>query len=165
MPNRAIAVAAHPGGVRGKNSGQEGLRVFTWNFLADDLATRAMLQQLVAALTGAGLAESDISNTELILAEVLNNIAEHAYADGIGPVEVTVELHKDGLVCAIADQGRPMPAGMVPDPEFPEIAPPDHLPEGGFGWHIIRCLTSDLGYQREDGWNRLTLAIPWADDG
>ncbi|GAB4263278.1 MAG: ATP-binding protein [Pararhodobacter sp.] len=136
---------------------------FQQRFEAGDLATRAVLQDLVAFLADAGIGDDDLVNVELILAEALNNVSEHAYAGGTGPVEVVVEVQRTGLFCRIADRGKGIPSGQAPDPDLPTINPPSDLPEGGFGWHIIRCLTRDLTYGREAGWNRLSMYVPWSD--
>lgn len=136
---------------------------FVREFSAGDTATREALMALTEHLRQVGLGPEDQGNIELILAEALNNVAEHAYAGGSGPVVLRVMTQKAGLCCEISDCGAGMPAGDAPDPPLPVIAPPDGLPEGGFGWHIIRCLTSALTYQREDPWNKLNLTMPWAD--
>lgn len=136
---------------------------FKREFSASDTATRETLIALTDHLRKAGLGPEDQGNIELILAEALNNVAEHAYAGGTGPVTLRVVAQKVGLCCEISDCGAGMPSGDAPDPPLPTIEPPDGLPEGGFGWHIIRCLTSALTYQRDDPWNRLKLTMPWAD--
>mgnify|MGYP001343489150 CR=1 FL=1 len=136
---------------------------FRRHFTATDIETRAALQALMLALDQAGVGDEDSSNAELILAEALNNVVEHAYADGAGPVELTVSLQRNGMACTISDRGRPMPSGVVPSPGLPVIDPPDDLPEGGFGWHIIRCLTSELAYQRDRDRNSLMMRLPWSD--
>lgn len=135
---------------------------FVRRFSATDQDTRETLRDLLQVLERAGIGVEDSANAELILAEALNNVAEHAYADGAGPVELTVTIEQGGLDCAIADRGRPMPMGVVPTPGLPVIAPPDDLPEGGFGWHIIRCLATNLSYQRVQGQNRLSMRVPWS---
>lgn len=140
------------------DSGQGG-GVFH-RFPAGDLETRAALGAVCGRLRAAGLSEDDRSSAELILAEALNNIVEHAYGGESGEIELHVALHHDRLVCLIRDHGRPMPDGRPPDPGPPHIAPPDYLPEGGFGWHIIRCLTTDLHYRRAGDWNELSFHVP-----
>lgn len=136
--------------------------VFRHRFTASDSETRATLQALLPALTRAGVDAEECSTLELILAEVLNNVVEHAYANDPGPVDLCVSVQSAGVRCTILDRGRPMPQGAVPSPGLPPIEPPDFLPEGGFGWHIVRCLTSELGYTREADHNRLTLLMPWS---
>ncbi len=148
-----------------RETGDDRPPFFVRRFSAGDRETRAVLCDLVRALGNAGIGSDDVSNAELIVAEVLNNVSEHAYADGAGPVELKVAIDCGGFCCEIADCGQPMPANDAPDPELPVIAPPDNLPEGGFGWHIIRCLSSDLSYRRDQGWNRLSIRMPWSGFG
>jgi len=131
-------------------------------FTSGDLATRQALAEVTVALADAGLSEDDIANAELILAEALNNIVEHAYAGTEGPVELEIELRRDGLDCALRDQGRAAAFDPPPDAPLPEIAPPLRLPEGGFGWHIIRCLSTDLRHSRAGEWNELSFRVPFS---
>lgn len=144
---------------RGQAAATEPIRR---RFTSGDIATRETLIEVAEALTAAGLSEDDIANAELILAEALNNIVEHAYAGTEGPVELEIAIARDRLDCALRDQGREAPIGYPPDPPLPEIEPPLALPEGGFGWHIIRCLTTDLRYRREAGWNVLSFRVPFS---
>ena len=135
---------------------------FERRFVAGDHETRVVLAEVCARLAAAGLDEDSIGTVELVLAEVLNNIAEHAYGEGGGPVALGLDLPGDAVVCEVVDQGRPMPLGTVPAPGLPLIDPPEHLPEGGFGWHIVRCLVSNLDYERGADGNRLHLRVPLA---
>jgi len=147
--------------------GTQGLptlgEVIACSFTAGDMATRRVLADVMAGLIKAGLNDEDLATVELILAEALNNVVEHAYADGPGPVELSVALQSFGLACMITDTGRPMPTDDAPDPPLPVIEPPADLPEGGFGWHIIRCLTSDLTYRRDGAQNHLSMTVPLMD--
>jgi serine/threonine-protein kinase RsbW len=142
-------------------------------FLSSDRETRAALADLCGQLALVGLDEDDLGTLELILAEALNNVTEHAYGPEGGPVEVSLilldgagnETHVGSsgpngrVLCEVRDYGRPMPPGGPPGPGLPLIAPPDHLPEGGFGWHIIRCLVSELTYERLGNSNRLRMEV------
>lgn len=132
-------------------------------FRSGDGETRAALREICDALNAAGLDPDDLGAVELVLAEVLNNVTEHAYADGEGPVALFIVERAGGLACRIRDRGHPMPRGELPAISQPVVAPPDILPEGGFGWHIIRCLTSDLQFHRTNGWNDLCFVIPVSD--
>ena len=149
---------ADPGAPPGAQSG-EGR--FARRFESGDLATREVLTLLMQRLAALDIDEDDQANAELILAEALNNVSEHAYRGGSGPVELVVDISRAGVACLVCDQGQAMPYGRVPDPALPVIDPPDIMPEGGFGWHIIRCLSTDLHYLRSDGWNRLSFRVPF----
>ncbi len=94
---------------------------------------------------------------ELVLAEALNNVAEHAYALRPGEIELSLERVVGAVAVRIADRGASMPLGILPAGIAPD---PAALPEGGFGWHLIRSLTTDLCYRRHEGWNLLTFRLP-----
>lgn len=129
---------------------------------ADPAAVRDGLAHLLARPPLVGLDGDDRSTVELVLAEVLNNVAEHAYSGQGGLAEVTLGRTRSGLFCLVSDRGQPMPAGQLPAGQLHEGTSDDpaDLPEGGFGWHLIRSLTRDLAYVRRDGQNRLSFVVP-----
>lgn len=130
-------------------------------FQANPVAIRQALQDMLACPPLADLSEDDRGTVELVLAEVLNNVAEHAYGAAGGMVEVRVDADPDGLRCLIIDAGREMPGGFLPEGDLP-VALGDGLeglPEGGFGWHLIRSLCAELTYARAQGQNRLSFLI------
>ncbi|PTE16352.1 ATP-binding protein [Pseudogemmobacter blasticus] len=102
------------------------------------------------------LAMVDRSNAEIVLAEVLNNIAEHAYAGRPGPIRLWVAREPGRLCLRVEDEGRPMPGHRLPPDRLPA---PGELAEGGFGWHLIRALASDLRYDRCGSLNRLCFHL------
>lgn len=122
----------------------------------DASSVRDGLGRLVAMPPMVDLAPDIRSTAELVLAEVLNNIAEHAYLGGRGMVTVKLEPGKAGLCCEVVDHGLPMPDGRPPVGALPDAT---DLSEGGFGWYLIRSLTQDLHYERVDGQNRLSFVI------
>lgn len=123
---------------------------------SDPLAVREGLKALLDAFPLLGLPEDDRGTAEIVLAEVLNNIVEHAYAQHSGEIELTLTQNATGLDCRIVDQGLPMPDAQPPAGVLGNI---DDLPEGGFGWHLIRTLSRDLAYQRVDGCNLLSFRL------
>ena len=131
-------------------------------FLATPIAVRDSLAQMLALPPLCALGEDGRGTAELVLAEVLNNVAEHAYGEATGPVTVCLARTDGGVRCVIVDQGQAMPGGILPEGRLPPAAevPLDDLPEGGFGWFLIRSLTQDLRYSRVDGCNRLHFVLP-----
>lgn len=113
-------------------------------------------------LTQLGLPIEPLFSLELVLAEVLNNIVEHSYEDrGDGMIELAITVHDHAIHCAVTDRGNPMPNGCLPpkrcyDPETTEL---HDLPEGGFGWGLIRDMTRGLCYTREADANRLRFHV------
>jgi len=100
-----------------------------------------------------------IDMLRLCLAEALNNIVEHAYAGAIGkPIFADVAFSDNGYEVLLIDEGKPMPGGNLPDGEFNfEVEDIENLPEGGFGWMLIRNEMDNVAYERRDGCNVLRL--------
>ncbi len=98
---------------------------------------------------------------ELALAEVLNNITEHAYSD-MAPGLIALHLRHEGmgLTCRIEDHGRPMPGRVLPNVHLPGAPYRADFPEGGWGWALIFHLTDGLDYTRSNGRNILVFRIP-----
>lgn len=126
------------------------------------MAVRRTLMDARGHCRRAGLKEDDGARIELVLAEVMNNVIEHALRDcPDGVIELELSLRDDLAECRVSDDGAAMPQACRPLPgtRAPLGAPSD-LPEGGFGWHLIRELSRDLSYERRSGWNRLSLTVP-----
>lgn len=140
-------------------SGLPGLHLL---FPGDPASVRHALNAARAALGAMPVGETLIGVVEIVLAEVLNNIVEHAYGtQPCGTVEVEAALGPSGLMFRVRDEGRPMPDGAAPAgaPHDLDVAA-DDLPEGGFGWFLIRELTEDLRYRRSGPVNELSFRIP-----
>ena len=129
---------------------------------AKDCEVRNALVAARQRLSVWGGDQDTLAAVEIVLAEVLNNIVEHAYAK-IPPGEILlwIERRADALAVAVIDDGRPMPGEMMPDTRAPDLAVDvAELPEGGFGWGLIRALSSGLSYRRISERNRLAFRIP-----
>jgi serine/threonine-protein kinase RsbW len=101
---------------------------------------------------------------EVVLAEALNNIVEHAYRESPdGEIEVRLRVHDSTIHATFRDYGQPMPNGKLPEGTLAsiDVATAD-LPEGGFGWYLIRTNTRNLTYRYDpvNACNHLSLEIP-----
>lgn len=123
---------------------------------ADPIAIRDGLIGLFALDLMAALTEESAATVQIVLAEIFNNIAEHAYPNFPGLIEVWLTMGDSYLFVRIMDNGLAMPGGVVPGGK---LACCDDLPEGGFGWSMIRNLAHELTYQRDSGRNMLCLCI------
>ncbi|WP_297770502.1 ATP-binding protein [uncultured Roseovarius sp.] len=132
---------------------------FSHRIMATELAVRDALLFTRDWLNRQGLPEQTCGSVELALAEVLNNIVEHAYApDAAGEIRIAIALRPGRLCCLVRDDGAPLPYLAATDHTLPSRnVTRDNLPEGGFGWFLIKGLTDRLGYERANGENRLTL--------
>lgn len=132
-------------------------------FTSGTAQTRVALDQTRDAVRAAQVDQSLCDTSQIILGEVLNNVVEHAYHYEEGhPIELSIWIKDTGLWCKIHDRGDPMPNGVPPAGITAAIDTSDRdtLPEGGFGWAMVRELTQNLQYFRVDGSNELLFLIP-----
>ncbi|ASM73730.1 MULTISPECIES: ATP-binding protein [Roseobacteraceae] len=125
-------------------------------------AARQALDQLKRNLAPLSLDIEEFGAVELVLAEAMNNICEHAYAAGArsGPIRLRCQHRRDGLHFSIADEGMPMPGECTPLGLAVNVAVDlMDTPEGGFGWFLIRDLAKDVSYQRHGSVNHLSLRM------
>lgn len=121
-----------------------------------DVVTPHILSRVDTAVARAGLKDL-CDDVQIVLAEALNNIAEHAYGRvALGAVSVTVARHGNDLCIDIADWGRPIVEQAVHDTTGPA---PDDLAEGGYGRFLIQALSSEARYSRSGGRNNLFLRL------
>ena len=126
------------------------------------MAVREALGYIFVGLEPLSLDVEEIATVELILAEALNNVVEHAYPvpEPGGPIRIQCSQKANGLHFLITDQGKPMPNGLAPLGLAQSVdVDPFDLPEGGFGWFLIKDLAKDVQYQRIENENRLSLRI------
>lgn len=127
-------------------------------FPAEPFEVRAALGRLFDTLPDPPICEDLRSSILIVVSEVLNNVVEHAYADQVGEVILTLLPIAGGIMFEICDHGRPMPNLSAPSGQLPQSGP-DGLPEGGFGWYLIRTLAQDVEYSRVGRLNRLSFAL------
>lgn len=133
-------------------------------FVSDAFAVRQVLQDLSAYLASHAVSGDDLENVEITLGEALNNIVEHAYPENTeGKVTLNCTIHPTGLEFGTLDTGVEMP-GLTPPKGAakPDDCAFEDMPEGGFGWFMIRALSTDLEYRRHGDTNHLSFTLPLA---
>ena len=98
-------------------------------------------------------------SAEVVLAEALNNIVEHAYDHDYGKIELRLHRVSCMLLCDVFDSGAPMPNCEMPVGLAHAYDQMNDLPEGGFGWFLIRTLTQNLQYRRIGTRNHLSFQL------
>lgn len=141
-------------------------KIFHHSFPAEPLAVRTALRTALARFLRQ-LTQEEAGTLELVLAEALNNIVEHSYSDAaIGTITLSLVRDLRGLSCSISDDGVELPSSCLQRITTEAARPtPVDLPEGGFGWYLIRDLVEDLGYHRADGRNLLAFRLPLRREG
>jgi serine/threonine-protein kinase RsbW len=136
---------------------------FTVSLAGAEDAVRAGLAQSMTCLGPLGLSSDDAGTVELVLAEVLNNVVEHALhgKDELTMVEIRGNQSTSGLRLTVIDRGAPMPKGVAPVAKAPDVdVSIEDLPEGGFGWFMIHTLATEVRYARIGHTNHLSLLLP-----
>ena len=92
------------------------------SFTAGETAVPDVLRTVVASLQRRSVRQDDIDSAQIVLAELLNNVEEHAY-DGRegGAVTLQMDLAEGHVSFSIFDHGKPMPEGPLPEGRLPEI--------------------------------------------
>jgi anti-sigma regulatory factor (Ser/Thr protein kinase) len=129
-------------GVRGAS------RARTWEIDATAVAEarrvkRAFLWHLGQYANG----ESDLMSVELILGELLGNVARHTEGHAI----VTLELERDRAILHVNDRGAPIPALHLPEDQFAE---------SGRGLFLVNSLARNLRIERDSGGNHICAELP-----
>ena len=127
---------------------------------------RMVLKQMDMRLKAQGVDPDKRGTAQMVLAEAMNNIVEHAYADTpkTGILQLWVDADKDSLRVKLVDGGAPMPWNKVRNPRT--LRRPlslKYAKEGGYGWSIITTLATDLGYERINDQNHLSFRIDAPD--
>ena len=137
-------------------------RILRADLRPDPAAVRVTLVHLCADLVRMGLPPEAAATVELVLAEVLNNIVEHAFAPGqAGRIAVMLRAGADHVLCEVRDDGCGMPGGRLPGADVTMTGPdPLALAEGGYGWFLIRSLAQGVTYDRGPAGNRLRFRVP-----
>ena len=117
---------------------------------------RRMIVALDGHLRRTGVPQQVLDDVNIVLGEVLTNVARHAYPLRTGDVRCRVARGSLGLRCRVSDAGLPFDPTML-GRGFPA---PDMLAQGGYGWALIRRLTTDLRYTRVGAQNVLRFTIP-----
>jgi len=137
-------------------------KICSISFRATEMEVRGAMCSLKQTLEEANVAPSSVDDAQIVLAEICNNVVEHAYASHTaGDVSVNIYASEGKLSCRVQDHGAAMPDEQLPLGKAvdtrAEIA---QLPEGGYGWMLIHSLTENITYERTEGANMLSFDLP-----
>ncbi|MCT4372529.1 ATP-binding protein [Yangia mangrovi] len=146
--------------VTGAGAPEPGCAALVLELSSSTAEVRAALGQVTEALGRGGYCAHARNCAELVLAEALNNIVEHAYAgQGPGRIRLWLQGVPGAIRLELRDRGRPMPDLALPEGRLKPLGHDGDLPEGGFGWYLIRRLAAEVSYRRVGGENVLRLVL------
>ncbi len=133
-----------------------------WERLKLSASPQSLPAFLEFARTGAnqaGLAPAEKDKLDLVLEELLVNVARYAYQPESGEVELAYAVDGSGaLLVEISDNGRvfnplhqsePSLSGSLAD-----------RPIGGLGVFLVRQLAGSITYRRVEGRNTVSFHLP-----
>jgi len=101
---------------------------------------------------------NDTFRLDLLLAEAVTNIIQHAYTDKKShQIKVTFHYHKNTIGLEVEDEGIPFDPLQNPEVVFPRSL--EEASEGGLGIHLIRSYADNCDYKRENNKNILTMIV------
>ncbi len=116
-----------------------------------------IMKSVIGSARQWGLAGVGLFAAELATEEAVVNVFNHAYPGGEGKVRLRCLGEMERFVIEVTDWGVPFDATAMPAPDL--ISPLEERPAGGRGIYLIKKMTDEMRYTREDGKNVLRLFI------
>ena len=147
--------------LRMKNTVSGDKLIFHTHFTSAPHSAAMVTEEMIGAISKWCNTTATLADIEIVVTEVINNIIEHAYQEYPDqPIEISAKAGSDSVKFDLIDCGKSMPESRIPHGRQIDLTGAVcDLPEGGFGWHLIRTLAQDLKYTRESGKNRLTFSV------
>ena len=105
-----------------------------------------------------GILPNDTFRLDLLLAESVTNVIQHAYTDKKShQIKVTFHYRQNVIGLEVEDEGIPFNPLQNPEVVFPRSL--DEASKGGLGIHLIRSYADECEYKRENGKNIFTMIV------
>lgn len=109
-------------------------------------------------MAGIGVLQSRIINVQIVVSEALNNIIEHGFSgENSGTINIAIKVFDNKIVVELMDDGEIFTPPSTSEAPLIGQADLKDLPEGGFGWFLIKEITSSFDFQRHSHTNKLIL--------
>lgn len=146
------------------NSMDENTKIFHKEYLGSLEASRQTADDIVPYWNSLGLDASIVSQMELCLVEIINNVFEHAYGNKEGGKFETASYmtNNHDLIVEVSDFGKPIPNGVLEallSTDFiePLANDPKTWLQSQRGLKIIQELSDKLEYFSHQNRNTLKL--------
>jgi serine/threonine-protein kinase RsbW len=119
----------------------------------------ALREFALAGANQAGLPAAERDKLDLVLEELLVNVARYAYQPGTGDVELAYAVQGPGkLLVRISDKGFIFNPLHMLDPALPDGLEQREI--GGLGVFLVKQLAGSVQYRREKGRNIVSFRLP-----
>ena len=102
-----------------------------------------------------GADHKTVQQIKLVLEEVLVNVANYAYPEGNGTMQIDVDIDNDTLTLVVSDAGIPFDPHNAPEPDI--TLPIEQRRIGGLGIFLVQQIMDEMIYERVNDRNVLTL--------
>ena len=107
-----------------------------------------------------GVPPDAVRRIRLVIEELFVNVMNHAYDHAtVHAITLDVRTESGRATVVIDDDGRPFDPRTAPPPVLK--GPIEERQERGYGIYIVKHLTSDFSYAREDDRNRVRAVIEY----
>lgn len=107
-----------------------------------------------------GVPPDAANRVQLVIEELAVNVIDHAYEDaGAHTITLDVRTEPGRVAIAIEDDGKPFDPRTAPPPLLK--GPLEERKERGHGIYIVKHMTSDFDYTRENNRNRVRATIEY----
>ena len=129
--------------------------------LANDVReVRRINHALADFLAEEGVPGRTIHHVRLVVEELVVNVVRYAYSDTTAhKIGVDVRTEPRRVVVTIEDDGRPFNPNDAPEPQLRNSPA---AKRGGLGIHLVKKLSRELTYSRENNRNRVRATIDFA---
>ncbi|HWS77600.1 MAG TPA: ATP-binding protein, partial [Thermomonas sp.] len=113
---------------------------------------------VVTAMLGkAGFHASRVHDAQVIVEELVCNLMDHGAPAGVDALVLGFAIDDRRMLLEVRDNGAAYDPLAHPPPDLDGEL--EQRPIGGLGIHLVRELSQEAGYRREDGWNVLRIVL------
>jgi len=134
---------------------------FCLHVVPDPLSVRAALEEFDQWLGGHNVDADGRGTTQIVLAEILNNIVEHGQLSSHQGISTSISLISDGVFCKVKDEAPTFRALETPAVNADGMCGASiQLAEGGYGVFLVQSLARNIRYCEVERGNHLEFVIP-----
>ena len=132
-----------------------------WSMALQVPGERARLAELLAAvdahLRASAIDSACIHDAQVVVEELACNVMDHGAQAGADALRVEVAVEGGQVILEFRDNGAAYDPLAHPVPDLD--ADLEERAIGGLGIHLVRELSDDARYHRDDGWNHVRIVL------